>query len=228
VDSVTGGDASQPREAVSTLPPPPPGTTPVIDPTTIAAPDGPPPATDPGVDPNALQLAVDLDAAAPGIQSTRDVAVGDVFRVAVVVLNIPDNAGLAAFNFELDYDRGVVIAPTFAGGEATDRNPDLNQIGVGADWSCLPAPQGDLDDAGGIEGDGNPSTGQAFLSCFTTGAGNTGDIVLATIEFHAVAAGSLTLDLANVNVGTNIDEIARCGDSDEHVVPCTGAQLKVD
>lgn len=226
--SISGGDTSVPRQAVSTVPPPPAGKMPVIDPTTVAGPEGPPPSSDPGVDPNALQLAVDLDASTPGIQTTREVAVGDVFRVAVVILNVPAGAGLAAFNFELDYDKTKVVAPSFAGGESTDRNPDLNQAALGGGWTCLPAPQGDLDDEGGIQGDGDPATGQAYLSCFTAEGSKTGNLVVATIEMHAVAAGSVTFSLRGVNVGVSDGmEIARCSDSAALVVPCTGATVTV-
>lgn len=233
-DGVSGGGTDVPRQAVGTLPPPPPGKTPAIDPTTIAdpgddaAPSGGGGGSSGGPAPNALQLALDLDAATPGIQSTRTVAVGDVIRVAVVVLNIPAGPGLSAFNFEVDYDRTKVVAPTFAGGEADDRNPDLNDAAVGDGWTCLPAPQGDLDDPGGIDGDGDPATGQAFLSCFAASGNTTGSAVVATIEMHAIAAGTAALSLARVNVavGDGI-EIARCADSDQFVVPCAGATLTV-
>jgi hypothetical protein len=233
VGSISGGSTDVPRQAVSTVPPPPPGKTPVIDPTTIADPGAAPPPNDgqgggSGGDATALQLAIDLDSATPGIQTTRDIAVGDIVRVGVVVLNVPAGPGISAFNFEVDYDKTKAVAPTYAGGEATDRNPDLNDDAVGAGWSCLPAPQGDLDDEGGTEGDGNPATGQAFLSCFVSDGNKTGTVVVATIEFHAVAAGTLSLSLSNVNIGVGDGiEVARCGDSDAHVVPCAGATLTV-
>jgi hypothetical protein len=230
---ITGGATDTPRQAVSTIPPPPAGKTPAVDPTTIADPGGAPASGGDGSgggapDPNALQLAVDLDAATPGIQSTRDIAPGDVIRAAIVILNVPAGPGISAFNFELDYDRTKVAAPTYAGGAASDRNPDLNEAGVGDGWTCLPAPQGDLDDEGGIEGDADPATGQAFLSCFAADGAATGNVVLATIELHGIGSGATSLDLTHVNVGVGDGiEIARCADSDEHVVPCTAARVTV-
>ena len=127
---------------------------------------------DPGV--SGLQLIIDADASEPGIQSSRTVNAGDVFRVAVVAADVTE--GIAAFNFYLNYNRAVAIAPSYTGGATTDRNPDLHEETMGAGWSCLPAPEGDLDDAGGINGDGNPATGQALLSCFNTSGSATGDV----------------------------------------------------
>jgi hypothetical protein len=69
------------------------GTTPSVDPTEIAPPDVP--TAD-------LALIVDMDASKPGIQSSRDLNPGDVFRVAVVVVGAPaynnNMGGIAAFN----------------------------------------------------------------------------------------------------------------------------------
>ena len=228
IDSVSGGDASLPRQVVSTIPAPPPGKTPIIDPTSIAEPEPPAPGSGGGgIDPNALQLVIDLDASTPGIQATRDVAAGDVFRVAVVILNVPAGPGLDAFNFEVDYPHDTIVAPSFAGGESIDRNPDFNQAGLGSGWSCLPAPQGDLDDEGGLNGDSDPSIGQAFLSCFALQSAKTGNIVIATIEFHAAQAGTASLILSNVNAAHGGQEFARCPGATEFVVPCSGATVTV-
>jgi hypothetical protein len=213
---IAGGDPSAPRENVSDAPTPPPGAT--IDPTVIAPPD-------PAV--AGLQVLVDADATSPGIQATRTVAVGDVFRVAVVAANAAD---IAAYNFFLDYDRGLAIAPSYTGGSTTDRNPDLDEGTMGAGWSCLPAPEGDIDDPGGIDGDGNPATGRALLSCFNTTASASGSVVLAVIELRAVSAGSLSLALNEVALGNSVGApLGQCnggvlGDPD---IPCTGATVTI-
>jgi hypothetical protein len=221
---ITGGDSSEPPHVVSTVPPPPPGTTPAVDPTNVAPPQ---PAGD------QLEFLVDVDASTPGIQSSRDIKPGDVFRVAVVLANAPsdDDGRIAAFNFTLAYDKTKIVAPSISGGASTARNPapNLDALGGADGWLCLPAPEGDLDDPGGIEGDGDPVTGQAFLSCFTTGAnGGTGTIVLATVEFQAVAAGTSDLRLGDVTVGNTTLELAHCeGDGATPAVPCVAGSVAV-
>jgi hypothetical protein len=194
---IAGGDTSDPREPVSTIPP----ANGSADPANI---------TDPQPNASGVEIIVDLDASTPGIQSERTVSVGDMVRVAIVATNL--SQGVGAFNFFLDYDRTRVVAPSYAGGSSTDRNPDMNNAAMGDGWTCLPAPEGDVDDPGGIEGDGNPLTGRALLSCFSTGGGPSGTLVLATVEFIAVEAGTTQLSLNNVSVASDdtYTEIARC------------------
>ena len=230
VGSVSGGDPSQPRQIVSTIPAPPKGYTPVVDPTLTPVPAG----TDPTevAETPEFRLAIDLDLTTPGIQGTRDINVGDTILAGVYIENMPapsEGGGIVAFNFTVKYDRTRLLAPTVGGDEPTNRNPDLNQAGLGSGWSCLPAPEGDLDDPGGINGDGDPATGEAFLSCFSTSGTRTGTILLATIEFHAVASGTSALDFMNVAVGAGAgDEVARCQDTAPgKVVPCTGGSVTI-
>jgi hypothetical protein len=96
---------------------------------------------------------------------------------------------------------------------------------------CLPAPEGDLDDPIGNEGDGNPATGEALLSCFSGGDDVEGTIVLGVVTFQAVAAGSTELSLKLVVVGDPFGtEIARCessGNDGEPIVPCDRATINV-
>jgi hypothetical protein len=177
-----------------------------------------------------MQLIVDTDASAVGIQASRLVKKGDVFRVAIVVANPTES--IATINFFVDYNRAVAIAPSYTGGATTDRNPDLHEASMGAGWSCLPAPEGDVDDAGGINGDGNPATGQALLSCFNTSGTATGDVVLAVVEFRAVSSGTLSLGLSGVSLGTaSFAELGRCEsdpDTGSPVIPCVGATVTVN
>ena len=173
-------------------------------------------------------MVVDLDPTVPGIQTQRTVAVGDRIRATVVLANIPSGSGMAAFNFEVRYDRDVVIAPSYSGGSATERNPDL--FPSVESWLCLPAPEGDMDDPGGIDGDGVPSTGQAFLSCFAGDAALEGTQVLGTVEFVAVAAGTTQMQPATVAIGNSFAiAIGKCagdgGDGPE--IPCAASTLTV-
>jgi len=227
---ITGGDTNATPEVVSTIPAvqPKPGTTPVIDPTQIAPPN---------VSTADLSLVVDMDASTPGIQSSRDVNPGDVFQVGIVLTNIPPNqnniGGIAAFNFQLNYDKTKIVAPTYAGGPGTDRNPRLNLADLGgpdAGWQCLVAAEGDLDDPGGLGGDGKPETGEAYLGCFSgTGTTASGTIVLATVSFTAIAKGSTQLTLSDVAVADGVAvEFAHCaGDDANAVVPCEAGAANV-
>jgi hypothetical protein len=228
-NDVTGGGPDTPPQVISTIPAVSPiaGTTPVVDPTEIAkaAPDS-----------SALELAIDMNASEPGIQSARDVNPGDTFKVAIVAMNVPPNqgntGGIAAFNFILHYDRTKLIAPTIVGGPATERNPDLNIDDLGgaaAGWDCLPAPEGDMDDPGGIDGDGDPATGQALLSCFTVGGKESGTVTLATVTFTAIASGASNMTLSDFEIGDILGiGLAHCaGDVQEPFVPCREGAVNV-
>lgn len=218
---ISGGNATDPRQAIATPPPPPPGVTPRVDPTEIAPPQ---PQT------SGIEILLDLDASTPGIQSSRDVRVGDVVRAAVVISNSP---GVANFNFTLRYDKTKLFSPTITGGPSTDRNPDLNVNGLGgaaAQWECMPAPAGDLDDIPDSNlGDKDPNVGEAFLSCFTFGYVTApGTYVLATVEFQTVAAGDVTFSFADMAIsGETSAEIGSCNPVLGQEIPCVGATLRI-
>jgi hypothetical protein len=227
--NIGGGDPNAQPQVVSTVPPvtPKAGVTPIVDSTEIAEPQ----AT------GELRLVVDLDASRAGIQSTREVNVGDTIRVAVTIVNAPESVnnigGVTAFNWNVDYDKTKIVAPTIEGGPVTQRNPMLNVDDLGgaaAGWDCLPAPEGDRDDPGGLEGDGDPAHGQAFLSCYTPGTGKQGGtIVLGVVTFQVIAPGSTTLSISQLSVGDPLGaEFATCpGDSGPAKVPCDSATLTV-
>lgn len=217
--SISGGDPTKPQETVGNVPDPPAGAT--IDSKTIATVD----VSDPDV-----QVLIDLDASRPGVQSSRDVKVGDVIRVGVIVLNAPS---ITALGFDLNYDKAKMVAPTIINGPSTDRNPDLNLASLGgpeAGWVCSPSPIGDRDETD-TSGDGDPSTGQAFLGCYTGGAGGDGgSVVMATTEFRVTGKGTAQFSLSGVSVyDRSYSIIARCdgdpGGGDP--VPCRTATLNI-
>lgn len=230
---LAGGAADATPFVVSTIPPftPVAGATPAVDSTQIAPPD-------PGV--SDLRIIVDMDASQAGIQTTRDVNPGDTFRVAIVVTNIPartqQGGGLNALQFDLNYDKTRIVAPSYFGGDAVDRNPDLNQevLGVASNWTCLPAPEGDRDDPGGSDGDFLPNTGQAYLACFVGIGGappeGSGTLVVAVVTFQAISSGSSQLTLSNVVMGDFLaQELGSCEDTGggAPVIPCPGASVTV-
>ncbi len=229
-DPVFGGSPDDTPVVISTIPAVTPiaGTTPVIDPTEVAPPDP---------QPSDLRAMVDVDASKPGIQTSREVNPGDTFRVAIVYANVGEaTGGLSATQFVLNYDRVKIVAPSVSGGDSTERNPDLNTHGLGgtaAAWDCMPAPEGDLDDPGGVNGDGDPNTGQAYLSCFTVGTPNMmGDLVIGVITFHAVAPGQTTLSLHDLIAANGIAIAwAACegdpGNEDTPRIPCDSATITV-
>jgi len=87
-----------------------------------------------------------------------------------------------------------------------------------------------LDDPGGLPGDGRPETGQAYLSCFTpTTPASSGTLVIATIRFTAIAAGTSALALTDVVAADNATlDFADCpGAGGSSGVPCVGATVNV-
>jgi hypothetical protein len=226
-EDLRGGDPNGEPEVVTDLPPIPDDAT--IDPPTIAPPN---------VSTGALEFIVDANASEPGVQTSRTVRVGDVFRVAVVISNVP-SPGLTTFNFFLNYDLTKVIAPTIINGSSLARNPDINEDGLGgtaAGWVCQPpAPEGDADEPGLLPGDGDPSTGQAAISCYTPGAApQTGTLVLATVQFQAVASGSFeigldtTSDFGAAAFDTGFTAFAACPAALGPQVPCRRVSITVD
>jgi hypothetical protein len=225
---ITGGAEDAPPAVV--VPPPavspPAGTQPVTDPATVA---------DPAPPGGETRVIIDANASAPGIQSSREVNVGDVFRVGIVVANMPghsNNQGMTALQFNVNYDKTKLFAASISGGPSVDRNPDLNQAALSGNWMCLPAPEGDIDDPGGINGDGNPATGQAFLPCFTGQGGAQGNFVFATLEFTAIASGTIDLELDLLIMGDSLAvPIGQCRYADDPAygpeIPCDGATITV-
>ncbi len=220
------GSASAPP-GVATVPPVTPRTrtAPVVDSTEIARPE---PVTE------TPSLVVNMDATRAGVQPAREVRLGDTFRVAIVAVAMPPN-GLSGLNFIVNYDKTKIVAPSIAGGPATDRNPRLNVAALGGDaagWTCLPGPEGDLDDPGGTDGDGKTATGQAFLSCYATGVQPVGGTqVVATVEFTAIATGSSDLKLSDLSMADAIGvEFAHCeGDAaPPPFVPCPAGTANVN
>lgn len=228
VEQIYGGDPTDPPTVITDLPDQPADAS--TDPTTVAAPEP---------DAGGVELIVDLNASEAGIQSTREIKVGDIVRVGLVIANVPPVSGgvggLAAFDFVMRYDRTKIIAPTIVGGSSLDRNPDLNQAGLSgssSNWACVPpAPEGDMDDPGAATGDGDPATGQAYISCYWPSGESSypsGHLVAATVIFQAVAPGTIVIDLQQANAYNSLAAaIASCGSEASVIVPCRNATLTV-
>lgn len=222
---VQGGDPNLDPVIVATAPPVETDGEPATDSAEIA---------DPGSAPSGIRFLLDLNASEPGIQTQRDVNAGDTIRVAVVAANMPTDSpegGISGIQFTLNYDTSKLFSPTIANGPTTDRNPDLNTAVLGEDleWQCLPAPEGDKDVPGGVDGDGNPLNGEALLPCFTVMRGiATGTFVVGVVTFQALAPGEVELTLEEVMA---IDVlgliIGACAANELPVVPCDGATLNI-
>jgi hypothetical protein len=216
-----GGNPSDPPRVVTDLPDPPSGA--AIDPDTIA----PPNATAAGV-----EFIIDANASEPGIQSARTVNVGDVIRVGVVLANVPAE-GVSAFNFRLIYNTNALIAPTINGGSTLGRNPDMNEAALGgaaAGWLCMPpAPEGHADEPGLWEGDGDPATGEAVITCYAPVPTNaTGTQVLAVVTFQAVGAGTSQLSLVETAAfDSSYSQVGAC-EGAPPVVTCGTAAVTVN
>jgi len=219
---IEGGDPNLDPVLVATAPAVATGSS---DPDTIAEPSGPP---------SGIRFLIDLNASAAGIQSSRDISVGDTIRVAIVAANTPlgsANGGMSAVQFTVNYETAKLFSPTISGGPSTDRNPALSvsTLGEGLPWQCLPAAEGDKDVEGGIDGDGNPANGEAFLSCFEIERGIAeGTFVIGIIEFQALASGTVDLTLTDTLAVDFLGlSIAACSFNESPVVPCDGATLNI-
>lgn len=125
----------------------------------------------------------------PGGGIDESANVGPNFAVDIVAQQL-GNQRIAAFNFVLLYDASVLVASV------------PQPVGLPAGFQCSPPePTGALpedDDSA----DGDPRTGDAFLSCFTGSlTDHAGDQVIARINFTAKRAGSSQLRLVKTSVG---------------------------
>jgi hypothetical protein len=163
------------------------------------------------------------DGACVDIDSTRNVAVGEFFQVAVCLVSSPSSVEVAGYNFNVLYDDTIIDAD---GGSnvapALDTNPDANTGSttftsatyanhLGGGWDCTggvgAGPNSDID---GIEGNGE---GNAFSGGCGSVQGPVTMFVgpLAVISFTAISSGSSTLTLENVGVlDNNLEWIGTC------------------
>jgi endonuclease YncB( thermonuclease family) len=122
--------------------------------------------------------------AIPGGGIDESASVGSTFSVDIVAQNLPQ-MGLFAFNFVVLYDATVLSA-----------QPPTGPAG----FSCTPPdPSGDLPEDSS-QADGDPATGDAFLSCFMPDA-HLGNGPIARINFTSLRAGSSQLRFINVSAG---------------------------
>jgi uncharacterized repeat protein (TIGR01451 family) len=172
-----------------------------------------------------VTITVDADPTVAGAQSSRTVAQGSNFSVNINIGNVTD---LEAFNFELQYNQAVISAPTISSGPDTARNPSANVTflsSTGRTWACSPPnPSGDTNP--------DPTIGVAFLSCYSTGSSSgpssSSENVLATVQFNALALGSSSLTLLNVNTfKAGGVETGSCNPTVTVPATCSGATIIV-
>jgi len=121
----------------------------------------------------ALVVAVDVDPATAGVQSSRDVGLSGTFEVDVIVLGIEAPNSLNAFEFDLLFD------PTF-----------VEAVSI-MDGGFL------LDDVFEVQSTIGASSVE-FAEVTLGAMGASGGGVLATIVFAPVSLGTSTLDLGVV------------------------------
>ena len=177
-------------------------------------------------------IAVDADADASGIQDSRTVAPGEIFRVAIVALNVPETPGLGGFQATLLYETERMQAgpPQPAGGVA-------ERIGQRT-WDCTsPQPTNKLPD-GHPFADTDPATSDAYIGCFNTtpnpeANGPSGTQVLATIAMAARGEGTSAITLHATQatlLGEGSPLLVDCA-SLEPVVQsggCAGAEIEAE
>jgi hypothetical protein len=173
-----------------------------------------------------VTITVDADPATPGDQPSRTVFAATTFSVNINIGSVSD---LEAFNLELQYDQTILLAPTVSSGPDTARNPSANVSflsSTGRTWACSPPPpNGDINP--------DPTIGVAFISCFSTGStagpSTASESLLTAVQFDAIAAGTSTLTLLNVNTfKAGGVETGSCNPTVIVPATCTGATITVD
>jgi hypothetical protein len=182
------------------------------------------------------ELRLDFDftgGACTTIEDTRTVDPGTQFQVAVC-LSRSGTVPIAAFQYRVNYDDGIVVAPEVANsGTALDDNPDAN---VGATTFSTPHLGSGWDCSGGVGayplGDANPALGSGQVysgGCGSPGGPNT--LVagpLAIITFDAVAPGSTVLTFEQASVTDDLlAEVGSCNPTFEVPLICVGGNVEV-
>lgn len=126
-------------------------------------------------------FVVDTDPSQPGEQNEQNVPASGAFSVDVYARGVPSsNSGLSSFNFTITYDLSWLDAGT----------PTSPLVASNGFVCSLPPPTGHLPESD-FSADGDPATGDAFLSCFNPSAasGPSGIVKIATIPFTIIAKG---------------------------------------
>ncbi|MDJ0785389.1 MAG: hypothetical protein QNK05_01195 [Myxococcota bacterium] len=118
-------------------------------------------------------VSVDLDPATAGVQSSRDIGVGETVDVAITISGVEPGAPLNAFELDLLFDPSVAGATLAAGGG----------------FLVPPTSQVELDLTA-------PDVNYAETTIGAAAASGAG--VLVTVSFQGVAPGATALTLANV------------------------------
>ncbi|HET6615030.1 MAG TPA: cohesin domain-containing protein, partial [Dehalococcoidia bacterium] len=144
-------------------------------------------------------LVVDADAGTIGEQASANIPSSGTFTVDLVARDVPAGNGLFSFETTLLYDASILsaAAPT--------------STLAGFDCSLAPA-SGDLVDTDPAA-DGDPATGDAFISCFnaTASPAPDGTIVLASIEFTVIGSGTSSLTPFHARISdTAVSELVSC------------------
>jgi hypothetical protein len=212
-----------------------PSHTPTGTPTSTSSPTGPTTTPTPYTGP---QLALDLNisnGAAPCdiIDPTVTINTGTQLDVAVCASGLPTNsvtpfAGMAAFNYRILYDDGLIDAPEVADtGGGVDDNPDANTgattfgpTNLGPLWVCQ------LSGQSFPTGDTNPGTGPGLGNAFSGACGgNTSTLgasgVIGIVRFDAFVAGTSVLDLSSVELTSeSAQQIGSCQPATLVAIPC--------
>jgi hypothetical protein len=125
-------------------------------------------------------IVVDVDQSLSGEQASRSVPFSGTFNVDIVARDVPA-AGLYFFQATLLYDASWLSAGT--------------PVSTLPGYNCsLPPANGDLPDTD-PNADGDPATGDAFISCVADNiSGNpAGTLVLATVPFSVTGNGGSVL-----------------------------------
>lgn len=178
-------------------------------------------------------LSLDCDKNTAGIQAACTVPVGPSLDVNLVLTN---NTGasreLNGFSFEVHDPDTVRMIPPPIGCSAPchSSNPDVNQQGLGTDFSCAP-PLPDND-----TGEDGPGTAVSFLSCTNSALTGPsipagGSILLGFVRYAVLGnapGGTVALSLADaIAMEDGATELGSCAPVVTTAMTCDGASVIV-
>jgi hypothetical protein len=181
----------------------------------------------------AIEVAIDCDPSTGAIDASCVYPSGTTTVTAnVVVTNNSSATSIGTVNFVVVASNVATLFPVDenAASDKHDANPDLNDEGFAAfnNLSCTP-PDPDND----LGTDGDPTTAESFLSCFTGAANGPAlaggaSMVIASVTYTVGADGVADLALRDVALSDNaFTEIASCNPEIDTPTQCFGATVQV-
>jgi hypothetical protein len=198
------------------------------------------------VPPSAVTLALDANITngsgpCTQIDDVATIAVGQQVQVGVCLLNPDASVPLTAFQYRVTYDDRIIVAPEVANsGSGLDDNPDANEGATTFTSPIFPATLGPVWDCHAEVGaypvadrDGMPENGTGIAwsggcASIPFASSTLFQGPLGVITFNAIASGSVSLDLVQVDLtDDNLFQIGSCAPVVDRPASCLGGTIVV-